>query len=58
MALDPTSGKHKGFCFVEYEAPESATVALLHLQGAQLGMSSSAFAVALTQQRLVQAGGL
>ncbi|CAJ0752389.1 7346_t:CDS:2 [Entrophospora sp. SA101] len=28
MSLDPLTGKHKGFCFIEYETPEGASLAL------------------------------
>lgn len=28
LKVDPMSGKHRGFCFVEYELPEAAIVAV------------------------------
>jgi poly(U)-binding-splicing factor PUF60 len=28
MSKDPKTGKHKGFCFIEYTTPEAATLAL------------------------------
>ncbi|KAI8825672.1 uncharacterized protein EV422DRAFT_513784 [Fimicolochytrium jonesii] len=37
MTMDPTTGKHKGFCFVEYEVPEAAELALEVMNGADLG---------------------
>eukprot|EP00160_Parvularia_atlantis_P018821 Unigene7126_Nuclearia_a/m.21856 Unigene7126_Nuclearia_a/g.21856 ORF Unigene7126_Nuclearia_a/g.21856 Unigene7126_Nuclearia_a/m.21856 type:complete len:541 (-) Unigene7126_Nuclearia_a:205-1827(-) len=37
MSFDSATGKHKGFCFIEYECPEPATAAITQLQGAQLG---------------------
>ncbi|KAJ3032964.1 Poly(U)-binding-splicing factor puf60 [Rhizophlyctis rosea] len=37
MTIDPTTGKHKGFCFVEYEVPEAAQLALDVMNGSELG---------------------
>nr|CAG8462364.1 13321_t:CDS:2 [Entrophospora candida] len=37
MSLDPLTGKHKGFCFIEYETPEGASLALETMNGAELG---------------------
>jgi hypothetical protein len=37
MTLDPLTGKHKGYCFVEYDTPEAAAAALHVLNGASLG---------------------
>lgn len=37
MTIDPATGKHKGFCFVEYEVPEAAEMALELMNGATLG---------------------
>ncbi|KAJ3289935.1 Poly(U)-binding-splicing factor puf60 [Borealophlyctis nickersoniae] len=37
MTIDPLTQKHKGFCFVEYEVPEAAQLALDNMNGAQLG---------------------
>ncbi|TPX60701.1 hypothetical protein PhCBS80983_g01578 [Powellomyces hirtus] len=37
MTMDPMTGKHKGFCFVEYEVPEAAELALEIMNGADLG---------------------
>ncbi|KNC97463.1 uncharacterized protein SPPG_07380 [Spizellomyces punctatus DAOM BR117] len=37
MTIDPATGKHKGFCFVEYEVPEAAELALDLMNGAELG---------------------
>ncbi|TPX68735.1 hypothetical protein SpCBS45565_g02917 [Spizellomyces sp. 'palustris'] len=37
MTIDPATGKHKGFCFVEYEIPEAAELALDLMNGAELG---------------------
>ncbi|CAH1771202.1 2829_t:CDS:2, partial [Entrophospora sp. SA101] len=36
MSLDPLTGKHKGFCFIEYETPEGASLALETMNGAEL----------------------
>ena len=33
MSLDPATGRHRGFCFVEYEVPESASGAIAALNG-------------------------
>ncbi|KAI9022588.1 hypothetical protein DFJ74DRAFT_670190 [Hyaloraphidium curvatum] len=37
MTMDPATGKHKGFCFVEYEVPEAAQLALDYMNGADIG---------------------
>ncbi|CAG8600223.1 2210_t:CDS:2, partial [Funneliformis caledonium] len=37
MSLDPLTGKHKGFCFIEFETPEGASLALDSMNGAELG---------------------
>ncbi|CAG8437787.1 15277_t:CDS:10 [Acaulospora morrowiae] len=37
MSLDPHTGKHKGFCFIEFETPEGASLALESMNGAELG---------------------
>jgi poly(U)-binding-splicing factor PUF60 len=37
MTMDPATGKHKGFCFVEYDIPEAAELALAVMNGADLG---------------------
>ncbi|CAG8534769.1 19894_t:CDS:10 [Cetraspora pellucida] len=37
MSLDPLTGKHKGFCFIEFETPEGASLALESMNGAELG---------------------
>ena len=37
MSFDPTTGKHKGFAFIEYECPEAAQLALEHMGGYMLG---------------------
>ncbi|KAJ3158635.1 Poly(U)-binding-splicing factor puf60 [Geranomyces michiganensis] len=37
MTIDPMTGRHKGFCFVEYEVPEAAELALQHMNGFDLG---------------------
>ncbi|KAI9004180.1 hypothetical protein BC832DRAFT_592866 [Gaertneriomyces semiglobifer] len=37
MTIDPSTSRHKGFCFVEYEVPEAAELALELMNGAQLG---------------------
>jgi poly(U)-binding-splicing factor PUF60 len=37
MSLEPTTGKHKGYCFVEYETAEAASLALVSMDGAMLG---------------------
>ncbi|CAG8460205.1 5158_t:CDS:2 [Ambispora gerdemannii] len=37
MSLDPITGKHKGFCFIEFETPEGASLALDSMNGAELG---------------------
>ncbi|CAG8714889.1 6089_t:CDS:2 [Racocetra fulgida] len=40
MSLDPLTGKHKGFCFIEFETPEGASLALESMNGAELAVSS------------------
>ncbi|RUS16786.1 hypothetical protein BC937DRAFT_90813 [Endogone sp. FLAS-F59071] len=37
MSVDPATGKHKGFCFIEFETPEAAAMALDAMNGADLG---------------------
>jgi poly(U)-binding-splicing factor PUF60 len=37
MSVDPATGKHKGYCFIEYDFPESAELALELMNGADLG---------------------
>ena len=37
MSLDALTGKHKGFCFIEFETPEGASLALDSMNGAELG---------------------
>ncbi|RUS28697.1 hypothetical protein BC938DRAFT_481556 [Jimgerdemannia flammicorona] len=37
MSVDPATGKHKGFCFIEFETPEAAAMALEAMNGADLG---------------------
>ncbi|ORX99324.1 hypothetical protein K493DRAFT_335793 [Basidiobolus meristosporus CBS 931.73] len=37
MSLNPITGKHKGFCFIEFETPEAAELALETMNGAELG---------------------
>ncbi|KAJ3103736.1 Poly(U)-binding-splicing factor puf60 [Phlyctochytrium planicorne] len=37
MSLDPATGKHKGFCFVEFDCPEAADLALSTMHGSDLG---------------------
>lgn len=37
MTMDAATGKHKGFCFVEYEVPEAAELALQTMNGVDLG---------------------
>eukprot|EP00042_Codosiga_hollandica_P045160 m.454952 g.454952 ORF g.454952 m.454952 type:complete len:498 (+) comp56955_c0_seq5:53-1546(+) len=37
LSWDAALGKHKGFAFVEYELPESASAAEEHMQGATMG---------------------
>ena len=32
LGTDPTTHRHKGFCFVEYEPPEAAVLALEHMK--------------------------
>jgi RNA recognition motif-containing protein len=36
MPLDNESGKHRGFGFVEYEAPEDATEAIFNMNNGEL----------------------
>ena len=37
LQLDPLSGRHKGFCFIEFDVPEAAQMAQLAMNGADLG---------------------
>lgn len=37
MTIDPTTGHHKGYCFLEYETPDAAYLALESMNGAILG---------------------
>ncbi|KAI8802868.1 hypothetical protein BJ742DRAFT_858067 [Cladochytrium replicatum] len=37
MTMDATTGKHKGYCFVEYDFPEAAQMALETMNGFELG---------------------
>nr|CAD2203681.1 unnamed protein product [Meloidogyne enterolobii] len=37
MSIDPTTGNHKGFCFIEYEVPEAAFLAIDAMNGKFLG---------------------
>ena len=37
MSVDSLTQKHKGFCFVEYEVPESAILALSQMDGMPMG---------------------
>ena len=37
MSIDPLTSKHKGYCFVEYETAEAASLALATMDGAMLG---------------------
>ncbi|PVU89513.1 hypothetical protein BB561_005311 [Smittium simulii] len=37
MSLDPATGRHKGFGFVEFDVPEAANLALESMDGATLG---------------------
>merc|ERR1719354_23102 len=32
MSQDPVSGKHKGYCFIDYECPEAAHIATMGMQ--------------------------
>mmetsp|Transcript_5836 Transcript_5836/g.8299 ORF Transcript_5836/g.8299 Transcript_5836/m.8299 type:complete len:156 (-) Transcript_5836:410-877(-) len=36
LPLDYSTGKHRGFCFVEYEDPEDAAEALDNMEGSEL----------------------
>ncbi|CAM9806245.1 unnamed protein product [Sphacelaria rigidula] len=36
MSFDPTTGGHRGFCFVDYQTVESAEYALANLNGFEL----------------------
>lgn len=36
MQLDPSTGRHRGFCFVEYEVADAAAAAIATLNGAML----------------------
>ncbi|KAJ1340551.1 hypothetical protein BSLG_004645 [Batrachochytrium salamandrivorans] len=37
MTLDPATNRHKGFCFVEFEAPEAALMAIERMHGLDMG---------------------
>ncbi|KAG0187468.1 Poly(U)-binding-splicing factor puf60 [Apophysomyces sp. BC1034] len=37
MSIDPVTMRHKGFCFIEFETPEAASLALEAMNGADLG---------------------
>ncbi|KAI9591937.1 hypothetical protein BDF19DRAFT_453539, partial [Syncephalis fuscata] len=37
LQLDPLSGRHKGFCFIEFDVPEAAHMAQNLMNGAELG---------------------
>ncbi|KAI8146995.1 hypothetical protein BJV82DRAFT_373506 [Fennellomyces sp. T-0311] len=37
MSVDPATLRHKGFCFIEYETPEAAALALETMNGQDLG---------------------
>ncbi|KAI8801946.1 hypothetical protein BJ742DRAFT_835053 [Cladochytrium replicatum] len=37
MTMDASTGKHKGYCFVEYDSPEAAQMALETMNGFELG---------------------
>ncbi|KAJ1908971.1 hypothetical protein IWQ60_011430 [Tieghemiomyces parasiticus] len=37
MALDPLTGNHRGFCFMEYEVPDAGDMAVELLDGARVG---------------------
>ncbi|XP_078489859.1 poly(U)-binding-splicing factor PUF60-like [Ciona intestinalis] len=37
MSFDPITGKHKGYCFIDYEIPEAAHLAAEQMMIAQLG---------------------
>eukprot|EP00842_Homolaphlyctis_polyrhiza_P000679 jgi/Hompol1/1611/HPOL_001669-RA len=37
MTLDPTTGRHKGFCFIEFEAPEATLLAIDYMNGFDMG---------------------
>lgn len=41
MTKDPMTGRHKGYCFIEYDNPESAKMALDTMAGFSLAGSSS-----------------
>lgn len=36
MTIDPDTSRHKGYCFVEFEAPEAAHLALQCMNGVEL----------------------
>ncbi|KAK9764436.1 hypothetical protein K7432_008058, partial [Basidiobolus ranarum] len=36
MSVNPLTGKHKGFCFIEFETPEAANLALETMNGTEL----------------------
>ncbi|KAI9207909.1 uncharacterized protein BJ171DRAFT_491974 [Polychytrium aggregatum] len=37
MNMDPATGRHKGFCFIEYETVEAAMMALDVMKGSEIG---------------------
>lgn len=37
MTVDPATMRHKGYCFIEYETPEAAALALDVMHGSELG---------------------
>jgi RNA recognition motif-containing protein len=37
MTLDPSTGHHKGFCFIDYEVPEAAVLAIQQMNNATIG---------------------
>ena len=37
MSLDPLTGKHKGFAFLEFEMPEASQLAIEQMNGVLLG---------------------
>ncbi|RKP27395.1 hypothetical protein SYNPS1DRAFT_26954, partial [Syncephalis pseudoplumigaleata] len=37
LQLDPVTGRHKGFCFIEFDVPEAAQMAQASMNGAELG---------------------
>ncbi|KAJ1567067.1 Poly(U)-binding-splicing factor puf60, partial [Nowakowskiella sp. JEL0078] len=37
MSMDPATGKHKGYCFIEYDAVEAAVLAVEAMSGVEVG---------------------